>query len=169
MLSERLNVALNAEVGLEFFAYTQYIAMAGFFESRSLDGLAQFFYDQAEEEKLHGLKIVKYIHETDSTLEIPAIPQPQNSFASAEELAQTFLAQERHVTDQFSAMMKMAVEDSDFMSQSFLQWFIDEQREEVSTARKMLDIIRMAGNNLLMVEMMIERIAPAGQQAGAAN
>ena len=169
MISKHLNDALNDEIGLEFFAHAQYLAMAVYFEQLSLDKLAAFFYDQAEEEKIHGLKIVRYLSETGAKVAIPAIDAPQATFKSAEELAQLFVDQEKHVTDQFYAMNKMSLDDGDYMTQSFLQWFINEQREEMATSGKLLDLVRMAGSNLLMVEMMVDNLtaAQAGGEAEA--
>ncbi len=168
MISKRLNDALNAEIGLELAAHTQYLAMAVYFEALSLDGLATFFYNQAEEEKMHGLKIVHYLSETDAEVVFPAIPAPKQDFASAEELAQLFIDQEKHVTEQFYKMKKMALEDGDYITESFLQWFLDEQREEMATSQKLLDMIRMADGNLLMVEMMVDKLA-AAQAGGPAD
>ncbi len=155
MISKRLNDAINAEIGLEFFAHLQYLMMAVYFEQRSLDKLAGFFYDQAEEEKTHGLMLTRYLSERGAEVRIPAISEPKRDFASAEELAQLFVDQEKHVTEQFYKMNSMAIEDQDYITQNFLQWFIREQREEMATSGKLLDLIRMAGSNLLMVEMLI--------------
>lgn len=167
MPSKRINDALNAEIGLEFFAHLQYVAMAVYFESRSLDKLAAFFYNQGEEEKMHALMIIKYLVETGGTVSIPAIDQPKQEFASALELAQLFLNQEKHVTEQFYRMNAMALEDGDYISQNFLQWFIAEQREEMATASKLIDLIRMAGDNLLLVEMHVASLE-TGQAGGPA-
>jgi len=161
-LSKQLNDALNAEVGLEFSAHSQYLAMAHFFEKKGLEGLAGFFYDQAEEEKMHGVKIVHFINEVDGDLRIPAIPAPKVEFTSAVEVAEAFLAQEQHVTQQFFKMNKMALDEGDYITQDFLQWFITEQREEMATASRMLDLFKMAGDNLLAVEMLVAGLA-AGQ------
>jgi ferritin len=169
-ISQRLSDALNQEVNLELFAHQQYLAMAHFFDRQSLDGLASFFYTQAEEEKMHALKIVHYLNETGADVTFKEIAAPKQDFASAVEVAQTFLDQETHVTQQFYNMNAMAVEDKDYVTQNFLQWFIAEQLEEMSTANKMLDLFRMAGGNLLMVEMMVGRLSAAqagGPDAGA--
>lgn len=167
MPGREMIAALNAEIGLEFFAHNQYLMMAHYFESRSLDNLAQFFYAQAEEEKMHGLKIVHYLNEAGVTLRIPAIEAPRYDWESPVELAETFLSQETHVTEQFYKMNKMALEQGDYITQNFLQWFITEQLEEMSTAQKMIDLFKMAGDNLLMIDMMVDRLS-AGQAPAAA-
>ena len=135
--------------------------MAHYFEKMSLDGLAGFFSAQAEEEKMHALKIIGYLNEAGADVVFEAIPAPKQDFESALEVAETFLEQEKHVTDQFYAMKAMALEDKDYMTENFLQWFITEQLEEMSTASKLVDFIQMAGSNLLMVEMMIDKMLTA--------
>ncbi len=167
MISKSLNDALNAEIGLEFFAHHQYVAMAVYFASRSLDRLADFFYRQAEEEKEHGLKIINYLVEVGGTVVIPAVPQPKQDFTSAEELAQAFLDQEKHVTEQFRKMDAQALQEGDYITHEFLQWFHAEQREEMATAAKLLDLIRLAQGNLLLVEAAMGSLFEA--QAGGAD
>ena len=83
-------------------------------------------------------------------------------------IAETFLSQESHVTNQFYAMNAMAVEQNDYITQNFLQWFITEQLEEMSTASKMVDFFKMAGDNLLMVELLIDKLE-AAQASGPAE
>ncbi len=167
MISKSLNDALNAEIGLELFAHHQYVAMAVYFASRSLDRLADFFYRQAEEEKEHGLKIINYLVEVGGTVVIPAVPQPKQDFTSAEELAQAFLDQEKHVTEQFRKMDAQALQEGDYITHEFLQWFHAEQREEMATAAKLLDLIRLAQGNLLLVEAAMGSLFEA--QAGGAD
>ncbi len=164
LISKKLNDAINAEIGLEFQAHLQYLAMAVYFAARSLDGLAAFFYNQAEEEKVHGLKLVKYVSEAGGEVVIPDIPAPKHDFANAEEVMQLFYDQEKHVTGQFYNMVEMALSERDYTTHNFLQWFIEEQLEEMATSSKLLDLVRMAGEGqLLMIEMMIDKV-----EAGAA-
>lgn len=159
LISEKLNELINAEIGLEFSAHLQYLAMATYFEGRSLDRLAEFFYNQAEEEKMHGLKLLRYVNEAGGRAIIPAVPAPKHDFASAEEVMQLFYDQEHHVTNQFYEMVEVALAERDYATHSFLQWFIDEQREEMATSSKLLDLVKMAGESqLLMIEMMVDRI-----------
>lgn len=162
-ISTRLIQAINDEIGLELFAHAQYVVMAAYFENRSLDKLAAFFYDQAEEEKEHGLKLVRYLTDRGATVNIPALPQPRSDFVSAEDVMKSFVSQEEHVTEQFYRMCEIALEDKDFISYNFLQWFVEEQMEEMSISNKLLDLVRMAGeSNVLMVEMLVSDLeAPA--------
>lgn len=154
-INKRLNDALCDQITMELAAHIQYLAIATYFEARSLDRIAEFFYSQAEEEKMHALKIIRFLAESDAEVRFSQLDAPKQGFASAEEAAQLFVEQEKRVTDSFYKMEKAANEEGDYISRSFLQWFIDEQLEEMATSNKLLDLIRMSGDNLLMVEMLI--------------
>jgi ferritin len=154
-ISKKLNDALNAQITMEFSAHLQYLAMAVYFEEMSLDRLAGFFYNQAEEEKVHGLKIVRYLSEAGAAVTFEGLPRPKQGFASPTEVAELFLEQEQSVTESFYKMNAQAEEEKDYITHSFLQWFINEQLEEMTTASKLCDLIHMAGDNLLMVEMLV--------------
>jgi ferritin len=137
-LFDKLADELNAQVGHEFGAHLQYLALASYFERRNLENLAHFFYDQAEEEKEHGLKIVRHINYAGGAARIPAIPAPQNDFASTAEALQLFVDQEAFVTGRFLDMSRLALEEGDFSTFNFLQWFVNEQVEEMATASRLL-------------------------------
>ena len=90
------------------------------------------------------------------------IPAPKATFATAEEAVQAALNWEKDVTRQITALMEIAVKESDYLAQSFLQWFIDEQLEEVVKMERMLGIIKQSGErNLLMVEAYLVHIEKA--------
>ncbi|NDJ53620.1 MAG: ferritin [Chloroflexi bacterium] len=166
-LSQALNDALNAEIGLEFAAHHQYLAIGVYFAGLSLDNLASFFFDQAEEEKMHGLKLLHYIVEVDGTVQIPAVPAPQSEFEAALEAADLFVRQEEMVTQKFYEMAKLAEEDGDYITRGFLDWFITEQREEMATSKKLFDWIRMSGDNLMLVDLRIPELEAASAEAEA--
>lgn len=157
-LFEKLNDELNTQIGHEFGAHNQYLAIASYFERRSLENLAHFFYEQAEEEKEHGLKIVKHINYAGGRVTIPAIPEPQNDFDSTAEALQLFVDQEGFVTQRFLDMSKLALDEGDFSTFNFLQWFVDEQVEEIATAGRLhawhaeLGEERVAQLELLLLE-----------------
>ena len=162
LISRDLGKAINHQIGNEFGAHMQYLSIAAHFRQKQLTLLAKLFFEQAEEEKQHALKFVQYILDTKAELQIPAIAAPKPSFASAEEAAQAALTWEQEVTRQITRLMEIAVKDHDYMSQSFLQWFIDEQLEEVVKMDRLLTVIRQAGEkNLLMVEAYLVHIDKA--------
>lgn len=159
-LSEDLARAINQQVGNEFGASMQYIAIAGYFHQENLELLAKLFFEQAEEEKEHAMKLVNYLLETNSRLEIPAIGAPRHEFQSAEDAVGAALNWEKEVTSQINNLMSIAVGQNDYLSQSFLRWFVDEQLEEVAKMEQILSVVQRAGErNLLMVEAYLAHIA----------
>jgi len=159
LISQPLAKAFNEQIGHEFGASLQYIAIAAHFYQRSLTLLAKLFEKQADEEKLHAMKFVNYIMETKGGLVIPAIPAPTPTFASAADAVEAALKWEEEVTRQISSLMDLAVAQNDYIAQSFLQWFIDEQLEEVVKMDRLLTIIRESGEkNLLMVEAYLVHV-----------
>lgn len=160
-ISEKLNDALNDQITMELAAHVQYLAIATYFESKTLDRLAAFFYNQAEEEKMHALKIVHFLAESEADVRFSALEAPRQDFSSPAEAADLFASQEQKVTDSFYRMQKLANEEGDFITHNFLQWFVDEQLEEMATANKLRDLIAMAGDNLLLVEMMVSDLTAA--------
>ena len=156
--SDALNSALNQQVGNEMGASLQYISIAAHFDSQSLTGLARFFYRQAEEEREHAMKFVHYVVDSGGKLEIPAVPAPQATFSSAQEAVALALDWEREVTQQIYALVDIAKEDSNYIAIRFLDWFVNEQFEEVTSMGEMLDIVRRAGeDDLLAVEEFLAR------------
>lgn len=162
LISRDLAAAFNQQIGNEFGASMQYVAIAAHFQQRQLTLLAKLFMEQAEEERTHAMKFVQYILDTKGELQLPAIAAPTPTFASSEEAVAAALAWEQDVTKQIGALMDLAVKESDYLAQSFLQWFIDEQLEEVVKMDRLLGVIRQSGEkNLLMVEAYLVHIEKA--------
>jgi ferritin len=158
MISQKLNALMNAQVGHELGASLQYVAIACHFAGESLNVLAGHFFKQAEEERAHAMKFVKYILETGGKVEIPAIQAPKATFKNAEEAVQLSLAWEKTVTEQIHNLMLLAVKENDFAGQGMLQWFVTEQIEEVSSMENLLRLVQRAGEkNLFFVEGMLAR------------
>ena len=163
MISETLARAFNEQIGHEFGASMQYVSIAAHFQASQLTLLAKLFFEQAEEERQHAMKFVKYLLDTKADLRIPAIPSPSPTFPSAEAAVAAALKWEQEVTGQITRLMEIAVNENDYLGQSFLQWFIDEQLEEVVKMDRLLSVIRQAGEkNLLMVEAYLVHIEKAG-------
>jgi ferritin len=158
-ISQKLASAINDQISHEFQASQQYLAIAGYFKDRELTLLHKIFLKQSDEERMHALKFIHYIWETNSKLELGALPASYGNFGSAEEAVEGALKWEKEVTRRINGLMKIAVEDSDYQSQSFLKWFIDEQLEEESSMLQLLNVVQMSGEkNLLMVEAYLAHL-----------
>ena len=163
LISKDLARAFNQQIGHEFGASMQYVSIAAHFSQRHLKLLAKIFFEQAEEERQHAMKFVQYLLDTKADLSIPAIPAPAATFATAEDAVAAALKWEQEVTKQITDLMDLAVKQNDYLAQSFLQWFIDEQLEEVVKMDRLLSVIRQSGEkNLLMVEAYLIHIEKAG-------
>jgi ferritin len=153
MISQNLNDAINAQIGREFGASMQYLQIAAFFDSLALARAADLFFAQAEEEKEHAMKFVKYILDAGGALHIPPIDAPKASFVSAEEAVGAALKWELDVTSQVNNLMDIAVNEKDYIGRQFLDWFVSEQLEEVSKMDRLLRVVKGVGErNMYMIE-----------------
>ncbi len=167
LISNPMATAINQQIGNEFGTSLQYIAIAAHFDRESLPELAAHFYSQSDEEHLHAMKFVHYVIDAGGRVAIPAIPAPKSEFATAEEAVQLSLNWEITVTKQINGLVDLALKENDHTSHNFLQWFVTEQLEEVSSMDKLLSIVRRAGENgLLFVEEYLAR--QGGPAKGAA-
>ncbi len=165
LTSQKIVDAMNAQIGNEFSAMLQYVAIAAYFEAETLPELCSHFYKQAEEEKEHAHRFVKYVVDTGGALSIPAIPAPRVHFERTEEAVQLSLEQEKKVTGQINAIVEIAKDERDYTTDNFLQWFVKEQLEEMTSMGDLLHIVRRAGeDNLLRVEDYLAR--KAGTSSG---
>lgn len=147
----------NAQIQSEFSASQQYIAIAVYFDEMGLLELAQFFYRQSEEERMHAMKFVHFMLETEARPIIPQIGEIKNDFDSPATAVKFALDQERKVTEQIDNLVTLSIGANDHASNNFLQWFVTEQVEEVATMSTLLQTIKLAGNNLLLVEDFVRR------------
>ena len=165
LISTKMNAALNEQVGHEFGASLQYVQIATYFDGEGLPMLARHFYKQAEEENEHAMKFVRFINDADGTLAIPAIAAPKAGFKSAEEAVQLSLDWEMTVTKQCTGLMDLAIKDNDHITKQFLDWFMQEQLEEVSSMDQLLRMVRRAGESgLLFIENYLQSGKPSAME-----
>lgn len=154
--------AINTQIGNEFGASMQYVAIAAYFSSDALPQLAEHFYRQASEENDHAMRFVRYVIDAGGSMVIPAIAAPQPAFRNAEEAIQLSLDQEIVVTHQINALVELARSENDYITINFLQWFLTEQLEEVSSMDTLLKIVQRGAANLLSVEEYLARVGVTG-------
>ncbi len=152
---------LNEQIGHEFAASQQYLAIAVHYDDETLPRLAAFFYAQALEERNHALMMVQYLLDAGAPAPIPAVAGPQNGFGDVVEPVALALAQERRVTDQINALAAIARQEGDYSSEQFMQWFIKEQIEEVASMNDLLKVVSRSRENPLLAEEYLAREAPA--------
>jgi ferritin len=159
---------MNAQLTSEFSASAQYIAIAIYFDEAGLPELANFFYRQSEEERMHAMKFVHFMLEAGAKPIVPSIPDLKNEFGSPSEAVEYALTQEMKVTDEINRLVTTAVTESDHASNQFLQWFVTEQVEEVDSMTTLLQTIKHANGNMLWVEDFVRRIPQQAAEAAAA-
>jgi len=152
-ISKAMSDLMNAQIGNELGASNPYLQISAYFEAQALKKLAALFKKQAAEEREHAMKFFDYLNEVGAPVSIPAIPAPQYDVASGEQAFKMALAWEKEVTKQVYAMVDLAHQEKDYASNHFLQWFVAEQVEEVSSMETYLAVVQRAGEkNLLMME-----------------
>jgi ferritin len=157
MPSERFVEALNEQIGKEFNAAHQYTAVGAFYDRLTFPRLAKFFYDQAEEERGHAMKMVNYLRDTGSELRLGEVAAPKAEFADHIEPIKIALEQEKKVSVAIAAIFEIARETNDYASESFMQWFVDEQVEEESTMDALLQVAERVREYPMMVEEFLAR------------
>ena len=149
----RFTDTLTAQIANEFAASQQYVAIAVWYDGETLPQLAGFFYRQAVEERNHAMMLVQYLLDAGEAVVIPGVAAPQTAFADAAEPVALALAQEHRVTDQISALAAIAREDHHLVAEQYMQWFLKEQLEEMSSMAALLKTVeRASASNLLLVE-----------------
>jgi ferritin len=174
LITPEMNHALNEQVGNEFQASLQYVSIAAHFDSESLPELANHFYRQSDEERVHAMRFVRFLIDAGGKLHIPAAAECRADFDSAHDAVKTAFDGEVEVTRQINALMDQAIREADHITRNFLQWFVTEQFEEVTSMDTLLKIVHRAGEGgLLYVEDFLARgglraaAAPAPANPGA--
>ena len=149
--------SLNDQVANEFAAHQQYVALAVHYEAETLPRLAAFFYRQAVEERGHAMMITQYLLDADLPVRIPGVDAPETSFSDIVAPVELALAQEKRVTQQISALAALARDEGDYQGEQFMQWFIKEQVEEVSTMSDLLRVVERSKDDVMEIENWLAR------------
>ena len=148
MLSKILNDALNKQVYYEAFSSQTYLTMASWLDLQpGLEGLTEFFYQQSDEERVHMLKLIKYINERGGAAIIPALKEPKQTYPSIRELFKEFFENEVVVSISINELVHLAFAEKDYATHNFLQWYVSEQIEEEKLARKLNEKLELVGND----------------------
>lgn len=148
---------LKEQVGHEFTAHQQYVAIATYYDALTMPQMAALFYAQALEERDHAMMMVQYLLDSGETPSMPAIPAARCEFANVIEPVQLALDQEKRVTQQINELTRIARDNSDFASDQFMQWFIKEQVEEVAKMSDLLTVVTRAQDNVERIEDWVAR------------
>jgi bacterioferritin B len=153
----RFGDALNEQIAYEFGASQQYVAIAVYYDAQTLPQLAAHFYRQAVEERNHAMMMVQYLLDADERVRIPSVEAPQTEFADVVAPVALALDQERRVTGQIADLVKLAREEGELVGEQFLHWFLQEQREEVSSMSALLAVVERSRDTVMLVEDYLAR------------
>lgn len=168
MLSKAIQEALNKQVAMEATSSQAYLAMASWAEIQpGLDGVTEFFYQQSNEERMHMLKLIRYVNERGGFAMVPALAQPIVTFTSLQKVFEEFLKHEVMVSESINQLVGQALDERDFSTHNFLQWYVSEQIEEERLARTLNDKLELVGDDksgiyLFDRDIMIHRNAAGG-------
>jgi len=147
MLKDKMHKALNQQVKIEAESSQIYLGMASWAETKGLNGIADFLYGHADEERMHMLKLIRYVNERGGHAVIPSLAGPKNEYASVNEVFETFLDHEIMVSAQIDDLVGLAFSERDYSTHNFLQWYVAEQIEEEALARAVLDKLALIGDD----------------------
>ena len=146
-MNARVEEALNEQVLKESSSSQYYLAMASWSENQGLNGTAKFLYGQSDEERFHMLKLVKFINERGGKAVIPSIEQPPVEFNNLESVFESLLSHEIAVTASINNLVDICLQEKDYTTHNFVQWYVAEQLEEEALARTILDKLRLIGGD----------------------
>lgn len=172
MLTKKIEAALNQQIALEGYASYLYLSMASWCDNEGLEGSAQFMHRQSVEEREHMLKLFHYISEMDGHALTPGIKQPPHEFESIVALFEQVYEHEKKVTKSIHELVALCYEEKDHTTFNFLQWYVEEQREEEALMRSIMDKIKLIGTgpqSLYFIDKEINKINAAEMAAEANN
>jgi ferritin len=145
MIDDKMRAALNKQIGEELFSSYLYLSMANHFEAVNLPGFAQWMRVQAKEEMGHATKIMDFVNLRSGRVVLTALAAPTTEWESPLAAFEATYEHEQHVTGCINELVRLAGEEKDYATRSFLKWFVDEQVEEEAQALKILEQLRMIG------------------------
>ncbi|MFS4467343.1 ferritin [Maribacter sp. 2210JD10-5] len=146
-MNKSIEKLLNDQIKYEANASMHYLAMASWADEEGYNGISEFFYKQSEEERVHMIKLVKFVNERGGKVVVPALEKPKAEFESLNELFADFLKSEMFVTEQINHVIFECLNKKDYNVHNFMQWYVTEQLEEEAVARTLLDKLNIIGDD----------------------
>jgi len=147
MLSKKLEKALNEQIRIEAESSQTYLSMASWAEVKGLEGVAGFMYGHSDEERMHMLKLVKYVNERGGHAHVSDLKEPETEFGTLTKMLQKLYDHEVFVSQSINELVHVTLEEKDYATHNFLQWYVAEQLEEEALARTVLDKINLIGDD----------------------
>lgn len=166
MLSKKVEDILNVQVDKEGYSSHLYLSMAVWAETKGLGGIADWLYAQAEEERIHMLKLVRYINERDGRAAIIAVGEPPTEFGTVREMFDKVLEHEQFISGSINEIVQVCIDENDHTSNNWIQWFVTEQIEEEASVKGLIDKLKLVGeHNMYMFDRDIMGMRGGGEAA----
>jgi ferritin len=147
MISEKVQKALNDQIHAEIYSSYLYLSMAAYFHSENWDGFAAWMKVQSEEEYAHAMKFLKYVNDVGGKITLEAIEKPKNQWKSPLDVFEEAHKHELYITERINALVNLATEEKDYPAQLMLNYFVNEQVEEVTTVTHIIHKFKVVGDN----------------------
>lgn len=151
MLNKKVEKILNEQVEKEGYSSSLYLAMASWAEVNGLAGIAGWLYAQSDEERMHMLKIVKFVNERGGKAVIPAFKQPGKEYTAVKKMFEEVLKHEQYISASINEIVAVCMAEKDYTTLNWIQWFVNEQIEEETNATTILDKLNLMGDKNLYV------------------
>ena len=153
MLKKAIVDAFNVQIEKEGYSSNLYLSMAVWAETEGLGGVANWLYAQAEEEKMHMLKFIRFVNERGGKAIIPSLEQPPAEWKSVKTLFEEVLKHEHYITESIHSLIPVIQKENDYAALNWIQWFVDEQMEEEASVQAIIDKLNLLGDkNLYMFD-----------------
>lgn len=162
MLTKKIEQALNAQVEFEAASSQYYLAMASWAEVQGLNGVATFLYGHSDEERIHMIKLLKYINERGGHGVVPTLKAPPAAYKNVSEVFETVLKHETKVSAAINDLVDLCLKEKDYSTHNFLQWYVTEQIEEEALARNNVDKLKFMGGEKAALYLFDRDMASAG-------
>ncbi len=167
MLSKKIEAALNVQIELEAASSNAYLAMASWAEVQGLTGVANFLYGHSDEERMHMVKLVKFVNERGGHGIVPQLKAPSAKYKNVSEVFETILKHEEKVSQSINELVDLCLKEKDYSTHNFLQWYVSEQIEEEALARTNVDKLKMMGGEKAALYFFDRDMASSvGKKAG---
>ncbi len=147
MLTEKMLKTLNEQVKKEAYASHLYLAMASWVENQGFEGIAEWFYAQSEEEREHMMKFIRYINERGGHAIVPVVEEPPKDFPGIKAAFEASLEHEQMVSGAINDIVALALDEKDYATNNWIQWFVEEQREEEDSVQRIIDRLEIIGDH----------------------
>lgn len=168
MLSKKIEKAFNEQINAEMFSYYIYLAMSAWLDEKGFVGMSKWMRLQADEEMIHAMKFYDHVLERNGSIKLTTIEGPKSTWKAPLDVFKAGLEHEQMITGRINNLVKLAHEESDYASHSFLQWFVDEQVEEEANAQTIIDQLTMVSGNPAAL-FLVDRELGLRQPAAAAD